>query len=66
MPHVNIWIRKEDYKQWLEIADKPKWIHERLSNTQPPQEVIKQKPEDILAQAHTEAVRVVPTSNWGA
>ncbi len=31
MPRVNIWIRKEDEKQWNAIEDKPAWIHSVLN-----------------------------------
>lgn len=34
MPHVNFWIRKEDYDKWLAIKDKPLFIHAVLNNTQ--------------------------------
>lgn len=33
MPHVNVWIRKEDYDKWLSIDDKPRWLHDALSGT---------------------------------
>lgn len=34
MPHVNIWIRKEDLDKWNAVGDKPGWIHSNL-NKQP-------------------------------
>mgnify|MGYP001594439690 CR=1 FL=1 len=27
MPHVNIWIRKEDEEKWKAIENKPEWLH---------------------------------------
>lgn len=32
MPHANIWIRKEDWKAWQNISDKPGWIHDGLTS----------------------------------
>lgn len=30
MPHVNIWIRKEDWAVWQQLVDKPQWLHDKL------------------------------------
>lgn len=30
MPHVNIWIREEDWDFWKEIEDRPSFIHDAI------------------------------------
>ena len=30
MPHVNIWIRKDDFPRWESIKDKPLFLHNAL------------------------------------
>ena len=36
MPHVNIWIRKEDMDKWKSINDKPLLIHNAVNGVGAP------------------------------
>jgi hypothetical protein len=35
MPHVNIWIRRDDFDAWESIKDKPEFLHDALNGVQP-------------------------------
>lgn len=38
MPHVNIWVRKDDEDLWNAIEDKPTFLHDALSNRDYPKQ----------------------------
>lgn len=42
MPHVNIWIRKEDFPIWEAIKNKPEFIHNSIVKTTP-DEIVRSK-----------------------
>lgn len=57
MPHANIWIRKDDWQAWQNVADKPKFLHDALNG----RTTLSQEAANALDDALTKAK--VPTED---
>lgn len=33
MPRINLYVKKNDWKKFQEITDKPQWLHNAINNT---------------------------------